>query len=64
MEEFWREKKKTRRRKYASEEVERLRAKGKWMNVELNGRDKDTNKQERRDRIKESRYNIGSMRGV
>jgi hypothetical protein len=64
MEEFWREKKKIRRRKYASEEVERLRAKGKWMNVELNGRDKGTNKQERRERIKESRYNIGSMRGV
>jgi hypothetical protein len=64
MEEFWREKKKTRRREYASEEVERLRAKGRWMNVELNGRDKDTNKQERRERIKESRYNIGSMRGV
>jgi hypothetical protein len=62
MEEFWRETNK--RRKYASEELEKLRAKGKWMNVELNGRDKDTNEQERRKRIKESRYNIGSMRGV
>jgi hypothetical protein len=62
MEEFWRETNK--RRKYASEELEKLRAKGKWMNVELNGRDKDTNKQERRERIKKSRYNIGSMRGV
>jgi hypothetical protein len=26
---------------YASEEVERLRAKGKWMNAELSERDKD-----------------------
>jgi hypothetical protein len=31
---------------YAGEEVERLRAKGKWMNVELRERDKDTDKQE------------------
>jgi hypothetical protein len=37
--------------------VERLRAKGKWMNVELTERDKDTDNQERRKRIKESRYN-------
>jgi hypothetical protein len=37
--------------------VERLRAKEKWMNVELSERDKDTDKQERRERIKESRYN-------
>jgi hypothetical protein len=37
--------------------VERLRAKGRWMNVELSERDKDTDKQERRERIKESRYN-------
>jgi hypothetical protein len=37
--------------------VERLRAKGRWMNVELDERDKDANKQERRERIKESRYN-------
>jgi hypothetical protein len=42
---------------YASEEVERLRAKGRWMNVELSERDKDTDKKEKRDRIKESRYN-------
>jgi hypothetical protein len=27
------------------------------MNVELSERDKDTDKQERRERIKESRYN-------
>jgi hypothetical protein len=37
--------------------VERLRAKGRWMNVELSERNKDTDKQERRERIKESRYN-------
>jgi hypothetical protein len=29
---------------YAREEVERLRAKGRWMNVELSERDKDTDK--------------------
>jgi hypothetical protein len=40
----------------ASEEVERLKAKGRWMNVELSERNKDTDKQERRERIKESRY--------
>jgi hypothetical protein len=60
------ERKKTRRRRrerntirdgYASEEVERLRAKGKWMNVELSERDKDTDRQERKERIKESRCN-------
>jgi hypothetical protein len=37
--------------------VERLKAKERWMNVELTERDKDTGKQERRERIKESRYN-------
>jgi hypothetical protein len=37
--------------------VERLRAKGGWMNVELSERDRDTDKQERRERIKESRFN-------
>jgi hypothetical protein len=37
--------------------VERLRAKGKWMNVELSERDKDTDKQKRRERIKETRFN-------
>jgi hypothetical protein len=36
--------------------VERLRGKGRW-NVELSERDKNTDKQERRERIKESRYN-------
>jgi hypothetical protein len=34
-----------------------LRAEERWMNVELSERDKDTDKQERRERIKESRYN-------
>jgi hypothetical protein len=67
MTECWREKKKNTEKKekekyyqrkgYASEEVERLRAKGRWMNVDLSERDKDTGKQERRERIKESRYN-------
>jgi hypothetical protein len=37
--------------------VEGFRAKGRWINVELSERDKDTDKQERRMRIKESRYN-------
>jgi hypothetical protein len=37
--------------------VERLRAKGRWMNIELSERDKDTDKQGKRERIKESRYN-------
>jgi hypothetical protein len=43
--------------------VERLRAKGKWMNVELSERKKDTDKQERRERIKETRCNRGFERG-
>jgi hypothetical protein len=38
--------------------VKRLRVKGRWMNVELSERDKDTDKQERSERIKESRYNM------
>jgi hypothetical protein len=37
--------------------VKRLRAKGGWIDVELSEKDKDTDKQERRRRIKESRYN-------
>jgi hypothetical protein len=36
--------------------VERLKAEGRWMNGELSERDKDTDKQKRRERIKESRY--------
>jgi hypothetical protein len=57
------EKKKKKREKYyqrnghASEEVERWRAKGRWMNVELSERDKDTDTHERRERINELRYN-------
>jgi hypothetical protein len=39
---------------YASE-VERLTAQGRWMNVELSERDKDTDHQERRERSNESR---------
>jgi hypothetical protein len=54
--ECWRGKKKNtekyhQRNGYASEEVERN------CNVEPSERDKDTDKQERRKRIKESRYN-------
>jgi hypothetical protein len=41
---------------YASEKVERLRAKGRWMNVELSEKDKNTDKREKRKRIKGSRY--------
>jgi hypothetical protein len=61
----WREEKKNTEKKergkyykrngYASKEVERLRAKGRWMNVNMSERDKDTDKQERRERIKESK---------
>ncbi|KAJ3619348.1 hypothetical protein MTP99_005037 [Tenebrio molitor] len=40
---------------YASEEVDRLRAKGRLMTPELSERDKDTDKQERRKSIKKSR---------
>jgi hypothetical protein len=46
-----------RRNGYASEEVERMRAEGRWMCAELSDRDRDTDKQERRERIRESRYN-------
>jgi hypothetical protein len=65
--ECWKERKKNREKKerekyyqrngYASEEVERLRAKGRLINIELSERDKDTDKQERKKSIKESRYN-------
>jgi hypothetical protein len=34
-----------------------MREEGKWMSAELSERDKDTDKQERRERIRESRYN-------
>jgi hypothetical protein len=33
--------------------LERLRAKGRWMNIELSERDKDTEKQGKREGIKE-----------
>jgi hypothetical protein len=42
---------------YASEEVERLRAEGRWMCAEPSERDRDTDKQERMESIRESRYN-------
>jgi hypothetical protein len=34
-----------------------LSVKGRWRNVQLSERDKDTDKQETRERIEESRYN-------
>jgi hypothetical protein len=37
--------------------VEKLRAKGRWKNVDLCERDKDTDKKEKKERIKDSRYN-------
>jgi hypothetical protein len=37
--------------------VERLKAKGRWINVELSERDKDRDEEERREKIKEFRYN-------
>jgi hypothetical protein len=45
------------RNEYVSEEVERLRAEGRCMSAELSERNKDTDKQEGRERNKESRYN-------
>jgi hypothetical protein len=41
---------------YASEAVERLRAKGRQTNIDLSERGKDIDKQERRERINESRW--------
>jgi hypothetical protein len=38
-----------------------MRAEGRWMSGELSKRDKDTDKQERRDRIRES-VTTGRMR--
>jgi hypothetical protein len=46
-----------RRNGSANDEVERMRAEGRWMSAELSERDKDTDKQARRERIRESRYN-------
>ncbi|KAJ3657817.1 hypothetical protein Zmor_009596 [Zophobas morio] len=42
---------------YACEEIERMREMGISMKEELSVRDKDLDKQERRSRISESRYN-------
>jgi hypothetical protein len=55
--ECWNTEKKEREKYYQRKEVERLRAKGRWINVDLSERDKDTDKQERREKIKKSRYN-------
>jgi hypothetical protein len=41
----------------------KIKSKGKMMNIELSEKDKDTDKQERRERIKESRYNRNYSRG-
>jgi hypothetical protein len=57
------EKNEREKNQYASEEVERFKAKGRWMNVELSERDKDTDNQERMERTKESRYNREYDRG-
>jgi len=46
-----------KRNGYAIEEIERRRENGRWMYVELCERDRDIEKQERRERIRESRYN-------
>jgi hypothetical protein len=46
-----------RRNGYDSKEVERMRAEGTWTRAEQSERNKDTDKQERRERIRESRYN-------
>lgn len=70
VQECWREKRKRaapERRKdrqnyyerngYACAKIEELREAGRWMNGELHMRDKDIDQQERRTKIKESRYN-------
>jgi hypothetical protein len=63
--EFWRQKKKNKEEKdrekynqrngYASEEIERLRAEGRWMNAELS--EKGQRLGQAKERIKESRCN-------
>jgi hypothetical protein len=51
--ECWREKNTEKNeRKILPEEQVRLRPRGRWMNVELSERDKDTDKQERREKSK------------
>jgi hypothetical protein len=47
---------------YASEEVERLRAKGRWMNVELSERDKDTEISKKEGRESKNPDTTGSSR--
>jgi hypothetical protein len=44
------------------EEVERLRAKGRWMNVELSERDKEESKKEGKE--PKNPDTTGSMKGV
>jgi hypothetical protein len=71
--ECWREKKNNKEQKerekyyqrngYTSEEVER-RAKGRQINVELSGREKDTDGQARKRRESKNQGTTGSMRGV
>jgi hypothetical protein len=62
--ECWREKERTRMRRRERSTtgrtgmpVKKWKAEGRWMNAELSERDKDTDKQERMERIKESKYN-------
>jgi hypothetical protein len=69
--ECWRKKNTTKKERGKSKKkVERLRAKGRWMNVELSERDKDTrtSKKQRKKEGKEGKESknpdtIGSMRG-
>jgi hypothetical protein len=52
----------SQRNGYASEEVERFRAKGRWMNVELSERDKEESKKEGKE--PKNPDTTGSMKGV
>jgi hypothetical protein len=56
------EDKMNRREKCEVEEVERLRAKGRWMNVELSERDKEESKKEGKE--PKNPDTTGSMKGV
>jgi hypothetical protein len=58
--ECWREKKKNTEKKKREKYYQR----NTWKNIQLTERDKDTDKQERRERIKESSYKREYMRGV
>jgi hypothetical protein len=49
---------------YASEEVERLTAKGRWMNVELSERDKDRQARKKGENQRIQIQQGVSMRGV